>query len=143
MRRYLESLGLAGDEFQLVNGSGLSREARLTPAALNAVLLDMAHDPMVGDEFAASLAIAGWDGTLSKRLADVPGLLRGKTGTIGGVHCLTGYVVAGNGERYAFAFMVNEISGSVAQVKKLQDRFARQMFALGQPLDDPKHGSEQ
>ena len=50
VQRYLESLGLDEAEFQLVNGSGLSREARLTPAALNAVLLDMAHDPTVGDE---------------------------------------------------------------------------------------------
>ena len=129
--RYLRSLGLDESDYKLVNGSGLSRDARLSPAALNAVLLDMHHDDAVGPEFEASLAIAGWDGTLSGRLEENPGALRGKTGTIGGVHCLAGYVTAGSGDRYAFAFLVNKVSGGLWRVRALHDRFARRLFEHG------------
>ncbi len=125
---YLQSLGLEESDFVLVNGSGLTRQAELSAEVLTAVLVDMASDPAVGHEFHASLAIAGLDGTLLRRLTDEPGRLRGKTGTIDGVHCLAGYVGADDGEQYAFAFMVNEHGGSVSQVKRLHDRFARKMF---------------
>ena len=56
--QYLRSLGLSDADFSLVNGSGLSRDARLTAAALNTVLIDMDRDPRVGPEFAASLVLA-------------------------------------------------------------------------------------
>jgi D-alanyl-D-alanine carboxypeptidase/D-alanyl-D-alanine-endopeptidase (penicillin-binding protein 4) len=129
--RYLAELGLDPAELNLVNGSGLSRSATLQPSVLTAVLVDMARDPQVGQEFASSLAIAGYDGTLWSRLRDEPGRLRGKTGTIDGVHCLAGYVEDGRGGRYAFAFMVNDHGGRVRSVKDLHDRFARTMFKWG------------
>jgi len=125
---YLQSLGLDDEDFTLVNGSGLTRQAKLSAQVLTAVLVDMAADTTVGHEFHTSLAIAGLDGTLIRRLTDDPGRLRGKTGTIDGVHCLAGYVGADDGEQYAFAFMVNDHGGSVSQVKRLHDRFARKMF---------------
>jgi len=134
--RYLTELGLDPAELQLVNGSGLSRNATLQPSALTAILVDMARDPQVGQEFASSLAIAGYDGTLWSRLRDDPGRLRGKTGTIDGVHCLAGYVEDGKGKRYAFAFMVNDHGGRVRSVKALHDRFARTMFKWGDDAAD-------
>lgn len=131
VQAYLDELGIGSDDLHLVNGSGLSRQATLQPSALTAVLVDMARDPQVGQEFASSLAIAGYDGTLWSRLRDEPGRLRGKTGTIDGVHCLAGYVEDGQGGRYAFAFMVNDHGGAVRSVKDLHDRFARTMFNWG------------
>jgi len=131
VRRYLEELGVDASGLAMVNGSGLSRSAALQPSVLTAILVDMARDPQVGQEFASSLAIAGYDGTLWSRLRDDPGRLRGKTGTIDGVHCLAGYVEDGKGKRYAFAFMVNEHGGRVRSVKALHDRFARTMFKWG------------
>lgn len=127
VRDYLVSLGLDDQDFVLINGSGLSREARLTPEALNAVMVDMHRDPRIGPEFAASLALAGWDGTLSGRLEEAPGLLRGKTGTIGGVHGLTGYLASPDGRRYAFAFLVNGVDDT-GPIRQLHDRFARALL---------------
>ncbi len=130
IQSYLGSLGIPAEEIQLVNGSGLSREFALRPSHLTAVLVDMAADEQVGHEFRASLSIAGQDGTLWRRLKDHPGRLRGKTGTLDGVHCLAGYVEGADGELYAFAFLVNDIHGSVYKAKQLHDRFARRMFEL-------------
>jgi hypothetical protein len=74
----------------IVNGSGLSLDARLRPSVLTAILADMYHDRDIGPEFAASLAIGGIDGTLWHRFReeDEVSRVRGKTGSINGVHCL-------------------------------------------------------
>lgn len=131
IRAYMASLGLSLDDARLVNGSGLSRDARLTPAQLNAVLLDMAADPKRGPEFVGSLSISGQDGTLIRRLLDLPARVRGKTGTLDGVHCLSGYAEAADGELYAFSFLVNGVRGSLAPVKQLHDDFLRRLLSVG------------
>ena len=129
LRRYLDDLGVSSPNVALINGSGLSREAKLTPTAITAVLVDMARDRQVGAEFAASLSIGGVDGTLRRRLFDAPGRLRGKTGTLDGVHCLAGYIDADGGKRYAFAFLSNWSNSTRTQaVRDLHDTFVRQMF---------------
>ncbi|MED5374473.1 MAG: D-alanyl-D-alanine carboxypeptidase/D-alanyl-D-alanine-endopeptidase [Myxococcota bacterium] len=130
---YLVSLGIPAEQFSLVNGSGLSREMRLRPSHLTAVLLDMAADPQVGSEFQASLAIAGRDGTLWSRFREDPGnvgRVRGKTGTLNGVHCLTGFIDAGDGNRYAFAYLVNDLPYSIARARSAHDAFANTLFEL-------------
>ncbi len=132
VRRYLDGLGISRDQAVLVNGSGLSRQAKLTPSALTAVLVDMTRDPKVGSEFVATLSIGGVDGTLWRRLRDEPGRVRGKTGTLDGVHCLAGYLDADNGRRYAFAFLTNwSNSTRTSSVRDVHDTFARQMFKAG------------
>ena len=130
MREYLDGLGLDPATYTLVNGSGLTRDATIPPSVLTAVLVDMAYDEQVGHEFTTSLSIAGRDGTLRRRLEDEAGRLRGKTGTLDGVHCLAGYVESGDGGRYAFAFLANDFRGGSYRVKKVHDRFARTMFGV-------------
>jgi D-alanyl-D-alanine carboxypeptidase/D-alanyl-D-alanine-endopeptidase (penicillin-binding protein 4) len=126
---YLSEIGLPPSEYHLINGSGLSREIGVRPSAMTAVLMDMAHDAKVGPEFESSLAIAGVDGTLARRIREDPARMRGKTGTLDGVHCLVGYLDASDGERYAFAFLANGDRATSASVKALQDRLARAMLA--------------
>jgi D-alanyl-D-alanine carboxypeptidase/D-alanyl-D-alanine-endopeptidase (penicillin-binding protein 4) len=124
VQAYLTKIGIPASEYHLVNGSGLSRDIKIRPTLLTAVMVAMAQDPSVGREFAASLAIAGRDGTLWQRLRDEPDRMRGKTGTLDGVHCLTGYLYGADGEAYAFAFLSNEVR-SIAKVKGLHDSLAR------------------
>ena len=132
---YLASIGVSGGEDALVNGSGLSRHSKIRASTLTSVLVDMYSDPQVGAEFRSSLAIGGLDGTLRKRFdeGDEVNRLRGKTGSLNGVHCLTAYVEAADGEMYAFAFLVNDLSGPLSRAKKLQDRFASALFSVGTP----------
>ena len=128
---YLSGLGLEPETRTLVNGSGLSRSLRITPVTLTKVLVDMAGDWSVGHEFAASLAIAGRDGTLWRRVREEPGRLRGKTGTLDGVHGLCGYVTGSDGDLYAFAFLVNDVSGTSSPIKRVHDRFVREVMGSG------------
>jgi D-alanyl-D-alanine carboxypeptidase/D-alanyl-D-alanine-endopeptidase (penicillin-binding protein 4) len=124
---YLDRIGVPRSDWTIRNGSGLSRETRIAPSVLTAVLLDMAHNRRVGPEFASSLSIAGKDGTLTSRMEDIAGRVRGKTGTLGGVHCLAGFAEGPAEGMYAFAFFVNDIRGSVDSVKAVQDDFLREL----------------
>lgn len=133
VRGYLDTLGVERETYHLVNGSGLSRDATMPAALLTRVMVDMAHDEKVGHEFQTTLSIAGWDGTLNRRFEEDPARVRGKTGTINGVHCLTGYVTASDGNLYAFSFLVNELRGGTGRARRLHDRFLRRMFNADAP----------
>lgn len=126
MQDYLDTLGIPRDQYNLVNGSGLSRDIRLHPSHVTAVLVDLWHDRRFGPEFQASLALGGVDGTLRRRFgAENAALVRGKTGSLNSVYCLAGYLHAGDGHVYAFSFLVNGFSGSSSKVRALQDRFVQ------------------
>jgi D-alanyl-D-alanine carboxypeptidase/D-alanyl-D-alanine-endopeptidase (penicillin-binding protein 4) len=117
-----------------VNGSGLSLDARLRPSVLTAILADMYHDRNVGPEFAASLAIGGIDGTLWHRFRedDEVSRVRGKTGSINGVHCLAGILEAGDGSMLAFAVMLNDLGSNPSPARRLEDAVVRGMLHMGE-----------
>jgi D-alanyl-D-alanine carboxypeptidase/D-alanyl-D-alanine-endopeptidase (penicillin-binding protein 4) len=60
--------------------------------------------------FYESLPIAGIDGTLKTRMkgTKAEGNLRAKTGSIGGVSTLSGYVTTADGERLAFSILMQD-----------------------------------
>ena len=75
-----------------------------------------------------SLAVAGVDGTIGKRLKDIYGRVMAKTGYIGGVRSLSGYVHTRRGKWLAFSFIFNNIDGSVKPYEQLQDDACRVMY---------------
>jgi len=130
VREYLEGLGLDLEGDTIVNGSGLTRVGGLRPELLTAVMVDMHDDRQVGPEFRSAMAIGGLDGTLRSRFReeDQVGRVRGKTGSLDGVHCLTGYVDADDGEVYAFAFLINQIRGPLSRARQLHNRFVEALL---------------
>lgn len=98
----------------LVDGSGLSRHDLLTPHQTVA-LLKFLHDKFpVAYEYIAALPVSGRDGTLQKRFKTPTqqDLMRAKTGTMAGVHSLSGYLYTANGHTLAFAIYGNRKPGS-------------------------------
>ncbi|MCA9287797.1 MAG: D-alanyl-D-alanine carboxypeptidase/D-alanyl-D-alanine-endopeptidase [Phycisphaerales bacterium] len=91
------------------DGSGFSRGNLVEPAVLTAWMRSISNDPEFGDEFAASLPRIG-EGTLESRFQRTPtgNLVTGKSGTITGVRCLSGFVTnEATGRRIAYSIMVN------------------------------------
>ncbi len=131
LQGYLSSLGIPADEYVLRNGSGLTREGLLRPSHLNAVLVDLYHDPLLSPEFQTALSVSGVDGTLRRRFDDDGEVarVRGKTGSLNGVYCLTSYVHASDGETYAFTFLVNDFKRS-RPVRALQDAVGSTLLSL-------------
>jgi D-alanyl-D-alanine carboxypeptidase/D-alanyl-D-alanine-endopeptidase (penicillin-binding protein 4) len=106
---WLQGRGLAFPELVIANGSGLSREARISGDSLARLLAD-AWKSRYAPEFLASMALAGLDGTLRKRFQrlDDGGRIRMKTGTLNGVGSIAGYVTARSGRTFVVVIMVND-----------------------------------
>ncbi len=123
---FLEELDIPPDTYVLENGSGLSRNNRLSPEQIVRLLTYMYSNFEVQFEYLASLAIAGVDGTLRRRLRDTQakGRLRAKTGAIRRVSCLSGYAASKDNEVFAFSIMMNDYKSGGYAVKKIQNKIA-------------------
>lgn len=127
VREFLRSIGVPESEQRFVDGSGLSRENRITPAALTTLLSRCYHSAATRDLFVASLPVAGIDGSLKNRLVEEPfrGHVRAKTGFINRVSALSGYVRTLSGGSLAFSILMNDFQASNAAMKEIQDNICR------------------
>jgi D-alanyl-D-alanine carboxypeptidase/D-alanyl-D-alanine-endopeptidase (penicillin-binding protein 4) len=113
----------------LENGSGLSRNERVTVKGM-ADVLDVAwHSPFM-PEFAASLPLAATDGTLRNRFraAGMHGRLRLKTGRIDDVSGLAGFVNAASGKTYILVILVNHPGAQNGSGEAVQAELVRWVF---------------
>ena len=122
VQRFLKSeVGLEG--FAYANGSGLFGDTAFSARDLVSLLRFMAQRRPALPEYAASLAIGGHDGTLRRRLRRLePGRLRGKTGTLNGVVCLSGYTYLADHTPVVFSMLMNDVPGRPWSVWRVQDR---------------------
>ena len=90
------------------NGSGLSRNERISAATL-AALLNAAWRSPVMPELIASLPLVATDGTMRRRLRGEPvaGSAHVKTGLLSDARALAGYVLDRRGVRYIVVMIVN------------------------------------
>lgn len=98
----------ATEDVIIDDGSGLSHRNRVTPHLLAHTLRYMSNHAR-SKEFIASLAVGGEDGTLKRRMSDIKGQVRAKTGYIEGVHSLSGYAWGKSGTVYCFSILANEV----------------------------------
>ncbi len=115
VQRWLgERLGRSAAEgVVLDNGSGLSRQTRLTAQQL-ARLLQSAWSSPVMPELLASLPVSGVDGTLTRSKAP-PGRAHLKTGSLRDVAGVAGVVHASSGRRYVVVAIVNHPNANAAR----------------------------
>lgn len=96
---WLEKRGIDSKQVYIDNGSGLSRETRVTGRAMAEILAAGWQGPY-WPEYAASLPITGEDGTMVRRkIAKSHGRI--KTGFLRDVRSIGGYIQTQAGERYA------------------------------------------
>ena len=110
----------AGTGVQAVDGSGLSRRNRVSPEQVGALLVAM-DGRAEAEAFHDSLAIAGRDGTLARRMRGTAaeGACVGKTGTLDGVSALSGYCEAGT-RTIAYGILMNRVD--IGAAHDAQDR---------------------
>ena len=99
--RWMFEQGLPVQGLRVADGSGLSRNNRVTSNTIAALLMRMDQHPFSA-YYQASMAIAGQRGTLRNlyRGSVLDGRFRGKTGTISGVRSISGYLQTVDGPRY-------------------------------------------
>lgn len=124
---HARAAGADADEVKVRDGSGLSRENRLSAAALVAVLRAAGRGSTAA-QFRDTFAAPGQEGTLERRLADLPkgATLRAKTGTLRGVAALSGWVTVGE-RRAVFAAIGNGGGGGRDAIDEVIRAVARQL----------------
>jgi D-alanyl-D-alanine carboxypeptidase/D-alanyl-D-alanine-endopeptidase (penicillin-binding protein 4) len=126
---WLALKGLSLPQLVIENGSGLSRNERISAVGLADVLL-AAHRSQYMPEFAASLPLSATDGTLKRRFR-APGLqgrLRMKTGSLEDVSSLAGYVDAASGKTYVAVIILNHPKAEQGAGDMLQTAFVEWLF---------------
>ncbi len=105
----LSPLGVDSQSYHVKDGSGMSRQNLVAPAAVVATLQGMAGSEY-GDIFRDSLTVAGVDGTLRNRFQDTPveGNFYGKTGTLTGEVSLSGYLELNDYPDLVLSIMINK-----------------------------------
>ncbi|HHT9133552.1 MAG TPA: D-alanyl-D-alanine carboxypeptidase, partial [Candidatus Avalokitesvara rifleensis] len=120
-------LGYPPDRYRIDDGSGLSRENRLSPRMIVDILSFMyGHEE--GDVFYKSLSTPGdKDGTLRNRLTEEPyrGRVKAKTGYISKASALSGYVETVSGKILAFSILINDFKVSNSEIKQIQDSICK------------------
>jgi D-alanyl-D-alanine carboxypeptidase/D-alanyl-D-alanine-endopeptidase (penicillin-binding protein 4) len=125
MDEFLTSAGISHDEHQFTDGSGLSRDTLVSPAAITKLLAHMNQSPH-REEWLSLLPIGGEDGTLGSRFAGHPEarVIRAKTGTLDHVKTLSGYADTPAYGRVAFSLLVNNFEEPGPGVTKAIDELA-------------------
>jgi D-alanyl-D-alanine carboxypeptidase/D-alanyl-D-alanine-endopeptidase (penicillin-binding protein 4) len=126
---FLARQGIPIPELVIENGSGLSRNERISAAGLADVLL-AAYKSQYMPEFAASLPLAATDGTLKSRFRsrEMQGRLRMKTGTLEDVTALAGYVNAASGRTFVAVVILNHPGASAGAGEAIQTALVEWIF---------------
>lgn len=127
---FLTRNGVNVTTLKQVDGSGLSRRNLLSAHDLTDLLLAASKKPWFNTWYNA-LPIAGnpdrmVGGTLRNRLRGTAAQnnLHAKTGSLGGVSALTGYITDPAGQQLVFSMVTNNYVVDGDQIKALEDRLA-------------------
>ena len=116
VRAWLAQKKLNFPELVLDNGSGLSREARISAQHMAQLLLAAWRSPMM-PELMSSLPLVASDGTMRRRLRFEPiaGQAHIKTGSLDDVRALAGYVLDNRGRRRVVVLFINHPNAAASQ----------------------------
>lgn len=122
--------GADTEGIRIIDGSGLSRNDRLTPIFIADVLQLMALSPR-GMTYARLFPIAGKSGTVRNLLSGTPlaGKLALKSGTMSGVRCVAGYKIDDEGyPTHVVVVLTNSNNVSAARLNKAIEQALLKIF---------------
>ncbi|MDY7019745.1 MAG: D-alanyl-D-alanine carboxypeptidase/D-alanyl-D-alanine-endopeptidase [Cyanobacteriota bacterium] len=131
MKENLKILGVEPEGYDLVDGSGLSRQNLVSPKALNQTLIGMTNSPYF-EIYQQSLPIAGKTGTLKWRFRETTaeGIVYAKTGTLTGVSGLAGYIYPRYYQPLVFSILVNQSNLPTSKLRKAIDEIVMLLSQL-------------
>ena len=129
-RRVLASWGVNLGGQKIYDGSGLSRDNRISARFLADVLLLAARNPQIEAKVPSLFPVAGRDGTVKSLLRGtrLSGRIALKSGSMTGVQCYAGYYPA-KAPRYAVVMMVNRYRCNYGQLRRSIEQLFTGLFA--------------
>ncbi|HYA97602.1 MAG TPA: D-alanyl-D-alanine carboxypeptidase/D-alanyl-D-alanine-endopeptidase [Methylomirabilota bacterium] len=120
--------GIAPDDVQQTDGSGLSRRDLITPRAV-VTLLNYARRQPWFEAFYLSLPLSAMDGTLTDRMKNTPAgsRIRAKSGSVEHVRTLSGYVELPGQRRLVFSILSNNLGVRGAEATAAVDELCLAM----------------
>ncbi len=128
--------GISTTDLKLFDGSGLSRQNRITTTTVAQVLTEMVRgDRPEWAAIATGLPVAGRTGTLdtrfdTKKTKAGAGVVRAKTGSLTGVVALAGTVLDKSGRLLVFVMIGNKVK-SLTTARDSMDRIATKLAKCG------------
>lgn len=118
----VDLVGPAARQIIIADGSGMSRDNRVSPVALTTLLANVHQTPDWRNIYLDSLAVGGSDGTLRRRFQKgYNAQIIAKSGYIRGVIALSGYLIYDD-QVYAFSILINDFTGAPWQGRQTIDR---------------------
>ncbi|HEX6039113.1 D-alanyl-D-alanine carboxypeptidase/D-alanyl-D-alanine endopeptidase [Longimicrobium sp.] len=114
-------VGVDSADFVLRDGSGLSDGNRVTPRALARLLDYVRRTPRLAVVRQKLPVSAAREGSLRSRFQDLPGRVAAKTGYIGGVNSLSGYLTMRDGRELIFVIIGNGEAAQADRIRAIDD----------------------
>ncbi|MEK7433350.1 MAG: D-alanyl-D-alanine carboxypeptidase/D-alanyl-D-alanine-endopeptidase [Cyanobacteriota bacterium] len=109
--------------FNIVDGSGLSRYNLITPNLIIKVLEYLYQNPNYRDIVYEAFPQGGLEGTLRNRLKKLKNYkVFAKSGSMTGVNCLSGFLVNDKKNTLAFSLMINNTNLKGQELRDIQDK---------------------
>ena len=132
----LTNFGIDPDKIEVSDGSGLSKQNRVTAKAMADLLMKIRHEPKYASIY-DGLPIGGVSGTLQNRfLTTAPqavGLVHAKTGTLSGTISLAGYVDSED-RQYIFVAIADKIPRRYSASERARDTLDRILGKIAAPI---------
>jgi D-alanyl-D-alanine carboxypeptidase/D-alanyl-D-alanine-endopeptidase (penicillin-binding protein 4) len=139
LEQVLAEMGLPSGQFDLADGSGYSKNNRLSPSVLTGLLSKAAGgtQPELVDLFNL-LPVSGWSGSMDYRFAkpeaaNALGVVRAKSGTLRGVNSISGVVQTADGALIAFAVLAEDVPTWQYPAQDALDRIVAKVASCGCP----------
>ena len=128
LKDWMASKNIDAKELVIENGSGLSRNERISAEHLGVLLVSAYHSAIM-PELMASLPILALDGTVKKRLNNsaAQGRAHLKTGSLDGVSAIAGFVLDANNRRHVMVMIVNHANAAAS--KNAQDALIEWVYS--------------
>jgi D-alanyl-D-alanine carboxypeptidase/D-alanyl-D-alanine-endopeptidase (penicillin-binding protein 4) len=132
----LTNFGIDPDKLEVSDGSGLSKQNRVTAKAIAELLIKIRNDSKFASIY-DGLPIGGVSGTLQNRfLTTAPqavGLVHAKTGTLSGTVSLAGYVDSED-RQYIFVAIADKIPRRYSASERARDTLDRILGKIAAPI---------
>jgi serine-type D-Ala-D-Ala carboxypeptidase/endopeptidase (penicillin-binding protein 4) len=117
---------------KLYDGSGLSRYNLVTPEQISQLLMAVYNNEELNEYIIGALPVSGVDGTLKNRMKTkgIKGSIKAKTGSMGGVSALSGYIFIDRKSPVIFSIIINGVVNSQNPdiAKDFEDSLCKLLF---------------
>ena len=125
LQEFMGKLDFCTDEYQIEDGSGLSKGNKLSPRMITTLLTYMSKHSYRNVLY-DSLPVSGIDGGLRRRMitSRYKNKIHAKTGYIAKTSALSGYIDTLNGDTLVFSILMNNFK-DIRVIRKIQDNICQ------------------